>query len=74
MAGITLADAESNLAAWLAASVAVASNQSYSIAGRTLTRANAAEIREMIDYWQGWVQKLNRGAGRRNRVRYGVSE
>ena len=59
MAGITLAQAETNLAAWLAASEAVAASQSYSIEGRSLTRANAAEIREQIDFWQGWVKKLS---------------
>ncbi len=61
MAGITLAQAETNLAAWLAASEAVAKSQAYSIAGRTLTRTNAAEIREQIDYWDKKVKNLSRG-------------
>lgn len=51
MAGITLAQAEAQLAIWLAADAAVASGQSYTISGRSLSRANAREIRENIDYW-----------------------
>lgn len=59
MAGITLADAEAQLAAWLAASTAVATGQSYSIEGRSLTRADAAEIRRSLDYWDQKVQTLS---------------
>lgn len=61
MAGITKAQAETQLAAWLAADTAVASGQSYSIAGRSLTRANAREIRENITYWDAKVNSLSRG-------------
>ena len=61
MAGITLAQAEAQLALWLAADAAVASGQSYTIGGRSLTRANAREIRENIDFWDARVQKLTRG-------------
>ncbi|MCK9570077.1 DUF6148 family protein [Candidatus Pacearchaeota archaeon] len=61
MAGITLEQAETQLAAWLAADTAVASGQSYTIAGRSLTRAHAAEIRTNIDYWDNKVQKLSSG-------------
>ena len=61
MAGITLAQAETQLAAWLAADTAVASGQSYSIGGRSLTRANAKEIRENIAFWDARVQSLSRG-------------
>jgi len=61
MAGITLVQAETQLAAWLAADTAVATGQSYSIGGRSLTRANAKEIRENITYWNAWVEKLTRG-------------
>lgn len=71
MAGITLTQAEDNLTKWIAASEAVANNQSYSIAGRSLTRADASDIREMIDYWQGWVNRLSPSA-KRQRLRYGV--
>ncbi len=61
MAGITLIQAEAQLTAWLAASTAVAAGQSYAIAGRSLTRANAAEIRENIKFWNGMVKDLDSG-------------
>lgn len=61
MAGITLAQAEAQLAAWLAADTVVATGQSVSMAGRTLTLANAKEIRDNITYWDKQVQRLSRG-------------
>lgn len=61
MAGITLAQAEAQLATWLAASTAVAAGQAYSVAGRSLTRADAAVIRDNIKYWNSEVKKLDRG-------------
>jgi len=63
MAGITLAQAETRLAAWLEADAAVASGQAYSIGGRSLTRANAREIRDNIKFWDQQVKKLDRGGG-----------
>lgn len=72
MAGITLESAQAQLDLWLAADAAVASGQSYSIGGRSLTRANAAEITNKIDYWNGWVQKLARSSSG-IRVRYGAA-
>jgi len=59
MPGITLAQAETQLALWLAADAAVASGQSYTIGGRSLTRANAREIRENIDYWDAKVKEIS---------------
>lgn len=73
MAGITLAQAEAQLAAWIAASTAVASGQSYSIAGRSLTRVDAGEIRSTIDYWDGKVRSLTAAASGRRRTRYAVT-
>ncbi len=61
MAGITLAEANEKLQEWLSASTAVATKQSYSIAGRTLTLADAKEIREWVDYWNDMVVSLDRG-------------
>ena len=58
MPGITLAQAEAKLAEWMAADTAVASGQAYSMAGRSLTRANAREIRENIDYWDSKAKSL----------------
>jgi hypothetical protein len=60
MAGITLTQAETELALWLAADRAVATSQSYNIGGRTLTRADAGEIRENIVFWDKQVKRLSR--------------
>jgi len=61
MAGITLTQAETQLTAWLAADTAVATGQAYTIGGRSLTRANAREIRENIVFWDHQVKRLTRG-------------
>lgn len=74
MAGITLEQAQAQLDQWLAASTAVATKQSYSIAGRSLTLADAADIQKSIEYWNQQVAKLSSAASGRGRVRYGVSE
>lgn len=55
MAGITKAQAEAQLTLCLAASEAVSRSQSYSIGGRSLTRANLKEIREMIKFYQNII-------------------
>ncbi len=70
MAAVTQQIAQQHLELWLAADAAVASNQSYSIGGRTLTRADAKEIRANIDYWEARVNRKGSGA----RVRYGVMD
>jgi hypothetical protein len=64
MAGITLAQAETQLAKWLAADTAVASGQSYSYDGRTLTRADSKQIRENIEYWDKKVRTLSASTSR----------
>lgn len=74
MAGITLAQAQAQLDLWLAASAAVAKKQSYSIAGRSLTLADASDIQSSIEYWNAMVQKLSAAATGRGRLRYGVAE
>lgn len=63
MAGIDLATAQAHLDSWVAADIAVAGGQSYSIGSRSLTRTHAAEIRNNIDYWNKWVQRLTNGGG-----------
>ena len=69
MAGITLAQAETRLAEYMAAEEAVLERgQSYSIHGRSLTRAELAEIREGISYWQTMVDRLGRSGIRRRRI------
>ena len=59
MSGITLEQAQARLDDWLAADARVATGQAYEIGERKLTRADAAEIRRNIDYWQGWVSRLS---------------
>lgn len=43
------------LDAYKAALMAVSANQSYTIDGKTLTRANLKDIRETIDWLEGKV-------------------
>lgn len=65
MAGITLAQAEAQLAAYLDAETKVLGGQSYEINGRKLTRANLDEIQRGIDAWNARVSTLSqRGTGR----------
>ncbi len=65
MAGITLQQAEAQLAAYLAAESAVLSGQAYSIGGRSVTRADLAEIRAGLESWNSRVAQLsNRTQGR----------
>jgi len=71
VSGISLAQAQAQLDAWLAASLAVAQNQSYTIQGRSFTKADAGEIRRQIDYWEARVVKSSNGT-RGARVRYVV--
>jgi len=63
MAGITLAQAEAQLTAWLAASTAVSQGQAYTIGTRSLSRADAKEIREQIKFWDSQVKRLADGSG-----------
>lgn len=72
MAGITLEQAEAQLAVWLDASTAVAANQSYTINGRSLTRADAEQIRKQIDFWDSKINLLTRKTKTRRSVRFGV--
>lgn len=71
MAGITLAQAEAQLALWLAADAKLSKGQSYSIAGRSVTRA---ETSERIEFWDRKCKELevtgSSSGGRR--VRSGV--
>ncbi len=66
--------ARKHLYNWMEAEMAVASNQSYTIGSRSLTRANLSEIGERIEYWDKKVKELERansGKGR-NKIFYGV--
>ena len=69
MAGITLAQAQTQLAAYLAAELAVLSGQKYEIAGRMLQRADLAEIQNGIAVWNARVIALNLKQTGRSRAR-----
>ena len=59
MAGLTLAQAQAQLDAYLAAETAVLMGQSYEIAGRSLKRADLANIQTGITLWNERVKQLN---------------
>lgn len=62
MAGITLAQAEAKLSAWMAAEEQIAtSGQSVSIDGDSYTRADLSMIAQRISYWENKVKALTRG-------------
>lgn len=67
MAGLTQAQAETQLAAYLEAETKVLQNQAYTIGSRSYTRADLAEIREGIRFWNAEVQRLSAGSGARVR-------
>lgn len=69
MAGITLEQAEAQLALYLAAEEKVLSGQSYEIAGRKLTRADLATIQAGITTWDTRVKQLSARASRTGRTR-----
>ena len=59
--GITLAQAQTQLAAWLAADAAVATGQSMTVDGTRFDRTNAAVITQKLNYWQLMVKRLSGG-------------
>lgn len=68
MATWTLEQARQHLQAWLNADLALATMKEYRTAGgRTLTRANAAEITERIRFWRQEVKRLQGGRSSRFR-------
>ena len=73
MAGITLAIAEAKLTLWLDAEAALATSQSYEIeesnGRRRLVRADLAEVRNQITYWQRYVTRLSAVSTGRARTR-----
>ncbi len=69
MAAISLKTAKKHLDMWLEAESAVAVNQSYTIGGKTLTRANLGEIRKQIEYWNSKVSALENAAKNKGRNR-----
>lgn len=61
MAGITAEQADAQLAAYLAAETAVLAGQSYSMNGRTLTRADLADIQQGVKIWDQRAKSIARG-------------
>lgn len=61
---ITLEKAQKHLDIWLEAEEKIANAQSYTIGTETLTRANLADVRKQIDYWQNKVNQLRSGRNR----------
>lgn len=59
---LTLTQAQTALDAWIAADLAVAKGQSYTMNGRSLTLANSKEIREQIQYWERRVSAFQQTA------------
>jgi U3 small nucleolar ribonucleoprotein component len=70
MAGITLKQADAHLQAWLKAELEITTSQSYKIGTRSLTRADLAQVREQVKFWQNKVNELQNAEkrGGRNRV------
>jgi hypothetical protein len=59
MSGITLTQAQQQLSLWLEADAKTARGQSYTIDGRSMTRADANAITAKINYWQDMVNRLS---------------
>lgn len=56
---LSVTDAQAQLDAWLAASLALAKGKTYAMGDRQLTRANAEEVQGMINYWESRVAAIN---------------
>ncbi len=69
MAGITAAQAQTQLDLYLAAEAKVLAGQTYEIAGRRLTRANLAEIQAGIKTWDDRAKNLDAAGAGRSRAR-----
>lgn len=53
----SLEEAQEQYALWLTASSAVSTGQSYSIGGRSLSRADSEDIRNWLKYWLGQINE-----------------
>lgn len=60
---MTLAEIQALRAAWYAAELAVATGQSYTIGGRTLTRADAAFISRQLAKYDAQLTAAEAGRG-----------
>ena len=61
MASWTLEVAKTHLSAYLEADLALATGKSYKIGSRNLTRLDAAEVKERIQFWSNEVDRLENG-------------
>lgn len=62
MAGITLAQAETKLAFWLAIEERLGANSSHTVDNTTYTRHNLKDIQAMITTWDERVKQLSAAA------------
>jgi hypothetical protein len=69
MAGLTLAQAEARLAGWLDVDTQLQAGQTVKFNERLLTRADAEQVRNNIDYWQKKCQELSQAETGRGRSR-----
>ncbi len=67
MAGITLATATARLEDYLDAELKILAGQEKTIGGRTLKRADLAEVQAGIQIWDRRVQELSSRANGRGR-------
>lgn len=58
---VTLAQAQEKVTQYMDAIEKVLSGQSYSIGGRSLTRADLATLESGLDFWEKRVARLTRG-------------
>lgn len=68
-----MSEATDMLAAYKAAELAVLNGQSYSLGGRSLTRANLVDIQKGRNYWQSRVN-AEIAAGSRGSSLYSVAD
>lgn len=61
MAGITKAQAEARLQAYLDAEAKILAKQRYAIGDRSLQYASLQDVREGIKQWDAMVKRLDRG-------------
>lgn len=65
----TVAQCNERLKIWLDAESKIASGQSYIMDNRRLERANLAQVREQIKFWQNELAKAEATANGRSRRR-----
>ena len=59
-AAISISTAQAKLALWLAAEETLALGQTVQMGDRTLQRANLAEVRRQIEFWEQRINRANR--------------